>query len=408
MRVCVIGAGLAGLAAAKALRDGGAIPIVLEARDRVGGRVWSQRLDNGASIERGAEFVERGHTALLCTMEQLGLRLAPAGMSYSNREPRGVPAVSREALQATLDALKQVRDARSDGAAGLSVERFLAEAPIDPVAREVIAARIRVTCAHPVANLSVQALDHIAFVDEEGLRIAGGNQGVALGLAARLGAAIQLSCPVEGVAWSMDGVRVQARGTAVEADACVVAVPASVLDRIRFDPPLPAWKAGALARVTYGHAAKLFVPLRRVPPPSSALAVREHFWTWTARDASGTVQPVVSAFAGSAPALERLGIAAGPARWLERVRALRPDLDLAADGAVLSTWSDDPWVRGAYSVRTVTAWPEDGDLLARSVACLRFAGEHTAGPWSGLMEGALRSGMRAAAEVLARAGTDRV
>jgi monoamine oxidase len=113
------------------------------------------------------------------------------------------------------------------------------------------------------------------------------------------------------------------------------------------------------------------------------------------------VPPVVSAFAGSAPALARLGVAAGPAAWLERLRALRPDLDLDPAGAVLSTWDDDPWVGAAYSTRGLGVDPGDAELLARPVGRLHFAGEHTAGRWAGLMEGALRSGARAAAELLA-------
>src|SRR4029453_18196894 len=183
------------------------------------------------------------------------------------------------------------------------------------------------------------------------------------------------------------------------ADACLLAVPASVMDRIRFDPPLPAWKAEALARVAYGHAAKLFVPLRRVPPPSAVLSVPDRYWTWTANGADGTVQPVVSAFAGSAPALAALEVAAGPARWRRKLATPPPDLDLD-DGELLSTWDDDPWVQAAYSTRTPAFRPGDPDLLARPAGPLHFAGEHTAGPWSGLMEGALRSGQRAAAELL--------
>ena len=179
----------------------------------------------------------------------------------------------------------------------------------------------------------------------------------------------------------------------------LLAVPASVIGRIRFDPPLPAWKTEALARVAYGHAAKLFVPLRQVPPPSAVLSVPDHYWTWTATGADGAVQPVVSAFAGSAPALAALEVAAGPATWRRRLAALRPDLDLD-DGTVLSTWDDDPWIEAAYSTRTPAFDPADPALLARPVGPLHFAGEHTAGPWSGLMEGALRSGHRAAAELL--------
>jgi monoamine oxidase len=194
---------------------------------------------------------------------------------------------------------------------------------------------------------------------------------------------------------------VTAGGAVVDADACVLALPASVTGRVRFDPPLPGWKTRALGRVVYGHAAKLSVPLRRVPPPSAVLSVPDHFWTWTARgDQAGAVQPLVSAFAGSAPALERLEVTAGPATWLGRLRALRPDLDLEEAGPVLSTWDDDPWVGAAYSTRGLGFDPDDAEPLARPVGPLHFAGEHTAGSWAGLMEGALRSGARAAAELL--------
>ena len=152
-------------------------------------------------------------------------------------------------------------------------------------------------------------------------------------------------------------------GAELDAEACLLAVPASVADRIRFDPPLPAWKAEALARVAYGHAAKLFVPLRQVPPPSAVLSVPDHYWTWTARGADGEVQPVVSAFAGSAPALAALQVTGGPATWRQRLAELRPDLALDR-GAVLSTWDDDPGWRPPTrpapppsAPTTLTCWP---------------------------------------------------
>ena len=88
-----------------------------------------------------------------------------------------------------------------------------------------------------------------------------------------------------------------------------------------------------------------------------------------------------------------------PNAWRRHLAALRPDLDLDRD-TVLSTWDDDPWIEAAYSTRTPAFRPDDPALLARPVGPLHFAGEHTAGPWSGLMEGALRSGRRAAAELL--------
>jgi monoamine oxidase len=80
------------------------------------------------------------------------------------------------------------------------------------------------------------------------------------------------------------------------------------------------------------------------------------------------------------------------------VQALRPDLAVRPDGAVLSTWADDPWVRGAYSAHSFSSRLDEA-LLCAPVGPLHFAGEHTAGAWHALMEGALRSGLRAAAEL---------
>jgi len=402
MRVCVIGAGFAGLAAALALQEKGAEPVVLEARDRVGGRVHSTLLGNGAVVELGAEFVEQGHRSLADLVARLGLDLAPAGMSYGDREPRGGLGVPQETYRAEVAKLAELLVERPGRPRGLSVAALLDTLPLDPGAREAIAARIQVSAAQPVGALAATSLDHAGstFDRNESMRVAGGNQLVADRMAERLGQAVRLGAAAAAVAWSGPDVHVLASGGVVTADAAVVAVPASVAGRIRFDPPLPDWKRGALERVVYGHAAKLFVPLRRPAAPSAVLSVPDLYWTWTARGADGAVQPVVSAFAGSAPALERLGVAEGPGDWLGRLRALRPDLDVEVDGAVLSTWDDDPWVGAAYSTRTPGRDPGDDELLARPAGRLHFAGEHTAGDWAGMMEGAIRSGVRAAAEVL--------
>jgi monoamine oxidase len=401
--VCVIGAGFAGLAAAAALADGGLEPLVLEARERVGGRVHSRRLATGAVVELGAEFVEHDHQTLVATARRLGLAMAPTGMAYGDREPRGGLGTDRAAVLAEAGRLKELLAERPGLAGpGRSVAAVLAGLPLDPGARQAIAARLQVSTGQPTAELAAAVLDHAgsSFSTRESLRVGGGNQRIALRLAERLPGAVHLGVPVRAVAWSAGGVRVAVEGAELDAEACLLAVPASVMGRIGFDPPLPAWKAEALERVVYGHAAKLFVPLRRVPEPSAVLSVPDHYWTWTARGLDGAVQPVLSAFAGSAPALAALGVAAGPATWRRRLATLRPDLALDR-GAVLSTWDDDPWIEAAYSTRTPAFRAGDPDLLARPVGPLHFAGEHTAGPWSGLMEGALRSGHRAATELLA-------
>jgi hypothetical protein len=110
-----------------------------------------------------------------------------------------------------------------------------------------------------------------------------------------------------------------------------------------------------VAGAGFAGNAKLHLPLTRPAAASAVQSVPDRFWTWTAADQTGQVQPVLHAFSGTEAGLAGLAVAEGPAGWASRVAAL---------GRV------------------------------------HFAGEHTAGAWSGLMEGALRSGARAASEVL--------
>jgi monoamine oxidase len=135
------------------------------------------------------------------------------------------------------------------------------------------------------------------------------------------------------------------------------------------------------------------------------MSVPDRFWSWTANGADGSVQPVVSCFAGTARAIEALdgahGSDTGTDTWLERLRWLRPDLPLDATGVVRSTWHDDPWVGAAYSV-SLAGNPREFDALVARVGPLHFAGEHTTREWSSTMEGALRSGARAAGEISGR------
>lgn len=393
--VVVVGAGLAGLAAAEALILAGREVVVLEARDRVGGRVWSRELPDGSVIEMGAEFILPGNPLVEETARRLGLALWDKGMAYGRREPRGGEPVTEAQLRAAAAA---IAEALEDGA----VRRGSAAALLDGLdapagVREAIRARVEISTASAAEDVEAGELAGVAaFSDTPSRGVAGGNQGLARGLAVRL--RVHLSSPVVGVALADDGVLVRTRGGEIAAAAVVVAVPAPVIGDIAFEPELPAPLVAALERVRTGHAAKLFVPLRARPEPSAVLSVPDRYWTWTARGGDH-VQPVVHAFAGSARALERLRVTDGPERWLASLAGLRPDLPLEPGGAVLSTWSDDPLARGAYSVQ-----PPGGHdpALAQTYGRLVLAGEHTAGPLAGLMEGALASGARAAAQVLAQ------
>ena len=385
MRAAVVGAGLAGLVAADELWRAGAEVVVLEARDRVGGRVWSRRLDNGAVVEMGAEFILPGNTEVVELAERLGLGLWDKGMRYGQREPRGGTDVSPDELD---EAVEAVGRALADGAPDLTARQFLEGLEVAPGARDALLARVEISSANSADLVAAGDLGGIAHVDREPApSIAGGNQSLPLALAAELD--VRLGTQVERIAWGEQSVRVDA----LEADVCVIAVPAGRLDRIAFEPALPAALAGAMGRVTYGAAAKLFVPLRAPAPPSAVMSVPERYWTWTATGANDEPQPVVSAFSGSPAALAGLRVEAGPEHWLASLERLRPDLELDAGGALLSTWPG-----GAYS----TSPPAELAALAeRPTGRLAFAGEHLGGAFAALMEGAIRSG-RAAARALLR------
>ena len=385
--VIVVGAGFAGLAAAEALAAGGAEVTVFEARDRVGGRVHSRRLENGAVVELGAEFVLPGYDVLQETAARLGLELFEKGTLYGDREPRDGPPVTREELVAAHAALREP----GRGSLAEALERLVPSAG----ARAAVAARLAVSSGYELEDQDAAALADGAagFGDFPSHGVAGGNDGIALALAERLGAAVRTSTAVSRLAWSADGVVVRAGSDEVAADACVIATPAPHALELAWDPALPGWKREALAAVRYGQAAKLFLPLASAPAPSQTLSVPLRFWTWTQHGV-----PVASSFAGSPSALELLAIDQGPERWADAVRRLRPDLEYADGPPLLWTWHDDPWARGAYSARALSS-PLDDEALSRPVGPVAFAGEHTAGRWHALMEGALRSGLRAATEV---------
>ncbi len=391
LRVAVVGAGFAGLAAADAMAASGVEVIVLEARDRVGGRVRSLELAGGVVVELGAEFILPGNDSMLAVVERFGLGLWDKGMRYGDREPRGGIGVEPGSMH---EAVALIGEALADATVGSSAAALLDGLPLDPGASEAIRARLEVSAAATADRVAASALAGLAaHADDMCPSVAGGNQRVAHALAAGLGPAVHLSSPVDRIAWTAAGAVVSAADGEISVDRVVLALPASVVDRIAFDPPLPAQLRAAYAAVGYGNAAKLFVPLAEEATTSAVLSVPERYWAWTATGAEG-VQPVVSAFAGSAPALERLEVSDGPASWLASLARLRPDLALVHDDAVLVAWDDDPWVAAAYSCET------PGSAAFAPVGPFHACGEHTCDGNAALMDGALASGQRVAAEIL--------
>jgi monoamine oxidase len=405
LRVVVVGAGFGGLLAAYRIAQAGHEVVVLEARDRVGGRVWSQELTSGdprSVVERGGEFVLDGYDVMGTVVAELGLELADMTMSYYEREPRGAaPATHQEVARCAA----VVAGAAASAPAGTSLAEVVSRWHGSPAALAAYVSRVEVTNGVDAGVLAAAAVTDVTagFARRPCWRVAGGNQRVARGLAGRLGTSVWLGCPVRSVEHDHQGVRVLTGDGEVAGDAVIVAVPMAVLRDLPFSPAFPGSRREAWRRAGLAHNAKLHVPLTRPAATSAVQSVPERFWTWTATDASGQVQPVVHAFGGTRAGLAALAVADGPARWASRVAALRPELPMDVDRALLTTWNDDPWAGESYSALTVEVADGDDELIAAPLGRVHIAGEHTAGAWSGLMEGALRSGLRAADEILSTA-----
>ena len=389
----VVGAGLGGLTAAHELVGRGWEVTVLEARDRVGGRTWTRSLENGVPIEMGAEFILPGNTELVALAAELGIGTRSKGVKYGRREPRGGIGVDEPTLMAAVaavrDALERVQDGPEPSAAEL-----IASLDIDEGAREAILARAEISSAADASLVPAGELGGLAAIDDSpSPGLAGGNQSLSLALAERLGDRVRLNERVEFINWTETGMAVCTEsGGIFEGERCVLAVPGTVMDRILFAPALPEFKVEAFAGLRYGNAAKLFVPLAEAPAGAEAVMdVPGRYWCWTQTGPDGQVAPAVHCFAGSVAGLAGLEVEAGPERWLEALAELRPELPLEPDGAVLSTWDDDPYVGAAYSI---VSPPQLTVALIEPVGPFRFVGEHTAGPFSALMEGAVRSGKR--------------
>ncbi len=407
-RVVVVGAGLAGLAAATVLRERGVDVTVLEARDRVGGRVWSDEVAGPdgppATIERGAEFVLAGYDRFRAYAARHDLDLVDTRMSYYVRELHEHPHVTTRVL---ADAGRAATRALAEVPGGTSVADLLAGLAMPDDVRESLRARIEVSSGAAADQVHAGVLEHIAsFEPLPSWRLGGGNSLLAHAMHMALGDCVHLSSPVTAVRDHGASVAVCTAAAETVADAVVVALPLGVLRAGVVDLGPAAASVGEHTVLASGHAAKLHLPLAHRPPASAVLSVEHRFWTWTAADPSGAVAPVLNCFAGSAEAVDRLDVAAGPARWADLVREIRADVPYAPADPVLTHWAADPYALGAYSARGPAWTPDHDEVLMRTVGRLFFAGEHTAGELSGLMEGALRSGERAAEQILTSAPPD--
>jgi monoamine oxidase len=398
----VIGAGFAGLSAAWSVAGMSVAVTVVEARERVGGRVWSIELPNGAVAELGGEWIEPEESAVRDLAASVGVRLLPAGMAYRRREALGW-ASADEQERARLE-MGMVRAGLTDAeVARITLADLLDRTPIDERVRATLRARLQGTFGADLSAIALRAAD--GYGGTEGgaasdLRAEGGNQRIAEAVAAGL-PDVRLRHMVNQVDHLPDGVvvRGEARGApfTLEATVAVVAVPAPLIGDMGFSPPLPPGLARALRELPMGVAAKLAVPLAEPSHPRAIQEVEAPFWCWTAMGEGGVARSALTAFAGSPAAMRSLGVGAGdPEPWLRRMLALNPDVAVAGD-PVMVEWEGDPLARGCYAAFDNRSFDRIA-VLSEPVGRLVFAGEHTAGA-VGTMNGAVLTGRRAASQV---------
>jgi monoamine oxidase len=409
-RVVVIGAGLSGLHAAWLIQEAGIAQVtLLEARERAGGRTWSERLTNSVVVERGGEFIAEHQAPIRDLCARLDLRLVRQGVSFDRRERPDVEVPPLRAILAALTAIcDHVMHRLAAGGSDVSMAEAARESGVRGPAVEAALSRLRTSIAVPLEEVSAA---WIALHDGddpdygESCRVAGGNQRIALELAARLRpGTVELGVAVTKVTQDAAGAEVGCSdGTARRADAVVLAVPLAMLAPLLSAGPFPEELRGALSLLQVGHAAKLHLPLVAGAPPRGVQSGGEPWWTWNPAEAAGPRSaPVLSAFAGGRRTLMDLAVDQGPRVWATAATQLRPDVAAQGD-ALLTTWSDDPWARGAYSAAVVGWSPRVSQVLARPVGRVVLAGEHTAGGQAATMNGAVLAGARAAlavAEVL--------
>jgi monoamine oxidase len=404
VRVAVVGAGFAGLACAVDLARAGAEVTVYEARDRVGGRVWSAVMPDGARYKRGGEFIEAGYDHMRRRAAEYDLPLVPQGFAFAAREVRfagrTLPTLLLEAervLAATVDAL-------GPDANDISAAEALARAPLEPLARRALRRRLEGTYTMELDRVSASWLSSAELrAGEAGgrdpsARLEAGNDALAKAMAGELGGRIRLECPVSAIRNEDRGVTIVAVGVRERYDRIVLAVPLL----LALSSLLPALRErSSYARLQWGMACKLHVPLGRPAAPAAVQGLEAAFWTWTASGADGAPATVASSFAGGLEASLVLEPLLGPGRWLAALHELRPELALIPGRAVLTLWWMERYSEGAYACHPPGWSRRDDEQMAAPCGHIHLAGEHTAAEFCGTLEGALRSGARAAAEVLA-------
>ena len=426
LHVIVAGAGLAGLTAAREVAMRGATVHVVEARARIGGRVWTVRRPGEAvHLEAGGEFIDHEHQAARALVKALGLTLTRvlrrgfgAALSVggvirrSNSEAarwRQLNRLLKPETAAFTEAACDWNSAVAGVIAGVSLQDLLDRRPPQPRVVAMAEALRSYYLADPDQLSALVAVEQSASSGTPGrspmYRIAGGNDRLTDALARALPAeALSLGTVVRSVTTGEAGVRVvvgsaQGRQVELRGDYAILALPAPLLRECGINPPLDAVRQAAIAQLPNGPATKAFLRFetpwwRRANTPRAFATNLPCGAVWEgAEEQKG---PAVLTLLGGGRASETLQelMSSAPSRraalaWLGG----RDAGQLLGDPIV---WERDPWSRGGYAVFGPRFEPRWRGTLAQNHGRILFAGEHTSRRWQGFMNGAIESGTDAA------------
>ncbi|MGH2406243.1 MAG: flavin monoamine oxidase family protein [bacterium] len=442
--VIVVGAGLAGLTAARSLMDSGARVLVLEARDRVGGRTYSHRTPHGETIDLGAQWIGPTQDRVTALAAEAGVRtfdqftdgrkiLSVGGRvsSFSGVVP-SLPLLSLFSLNRVIKNLETMcnqvsleapwTSARATEWDLITVESWKRTSVATRATRSTVDVAVRgVFAAEPGEISFLFFLFYLhsggglrrliqATAGAQQARFVGGSQGLCIYLADRLGERVHRNAPARAIAQAGDLLRVSSDLGAHEARYCIIALPPTLAGRIHYDPPMPAARDQLTQRVPMGSVIKC-VAFYDQP------FWRDEGFSGEAISDAGPVTLVYDDCSerGSPGALLAFVVGAQARRWSQqsaedRKRAVIGDLvsffgpkAAKPEYYIDKDWSAEPWSGGCYTglfpPGVLTAY---GDVLRAPVGRVHWAGTETARVWNGYMDGAIESGQRAADEVLAR------
>lgn len=425
--VLVVGAGMAGLTVARALAERGMKVRVMEARDRVGGRVYSVPVEGAGFAELGAEFVHGRPSELWALIDEAGLKTVEREGAMLREEPAG--RVTEDDPGAGFETLDELKDWEG---ADVAFADWLKGSDVAEDERAALTGYVEGFNAADAKRISVRSLGIQQKAEEESggsqsSHVVGGYQQLAEYLARRvkeLGAEVRLGCEVTAIRWSAGRVVVETSAGEVVAKRCVVTLPLSLVQQVNTAGGVkiePAPKAVAEAgRMAMGVATRFTMVFRERwweqsdVAEKDALAAMSFLFTgermppvwWTSSPEKETF-PSLTGWVGGPRAKGLEGKSAGElgseaCGVLAEVFAVSEDVVRAS---LVSThthdWAGDRFSVGAYSYVPVGGVDASAAMCEPEAETMYFAGEHTdtSGHW-GTVHAAMRSGLRAAQQIL--------